>query len=166
MSAATALDGSSDSERGTFWRGAGLSCLTVRQYRIVAVSRCTFDQGWCGLLRFGCTTDAANCGGIQFQSLQRQGIPADVAIAEFIVIDAHQGGVEAPRGDVAGSLGRFSDGLLLQGVHAAQAANGLLIERYRFLTVTSQDIFPAKCIEIGQDAFAETGAVFLIHLHS
>lgn len=76
------------------------------------------------------------------------------AVAVFARVDAGERGHDAAALCGAAALRGLGHSLLLERVHSAEAADGLLIQRDGFLAFCAKRILPIKCREIGLETRA------------
>lgn len=107
--------------------------------------------------------DASGYGWIKLKPFCSDCFAAVGAVAEFAFVHSRQSGQYPLPHLAASGLGGLGHGLLLKRVHAAEAANRLLIERDGFLPFAPQGIFAIKCGQFGLQAAAKIIQMFGIH---
>jgi len=93
--------------------------------------------------------------GVEAKSSGRYLFAAILAIAEFAAAETGQGGCEALALRAAPRAGGLCHRLLLDRVHAAETADGLLIEHYGSQAFCTQHIFLRQLCQSAFDPFAE-----------
>lgn len=107
--------------------------------------------------------DTARCRRIKRQPGLGDIIATILAIAEFPLIHTPQGHLEPGLEGLTTQVAGLGHGLILQSIHSAQPAHGLLIKLDRGLSRLAKCILLRQFCEQGVDPGAKSALVVLIH---